>query len=312
MALPDDAWTLVFAFHSIAQVRLVCRRFAPLVPVVLAVRRPRNLRTRNTGEVNQDWDAGEWLRLLTVVRNLGARTVVLRGLRGVAHRVLELVATLLAEDHADSQFVASLDIGGNQLGQSIADIVQLSQSLQLPGAQGLERLDLRFNQLGPEGARLLVPALASLPHLTTLSLCCTGLAPQGAVTLAAELPRFASLTELNLQGNLIGGRGATALLRALPGTPIRLINLRHNQIGTEMRSELANVLHKSFLERIVLADNDIAEFPAGDSTNEFAKLLVGSTVRYINLGQPQAGPGPLTTAIAQLAPKRGIEIAAFE
>jgi len=69
----------------------------------------------------------------------------------------------------------------------------------------LRRLDLRFNDLGPEQAALI-----------------------------AASPRLRKLRELDLGSNAIGGRGLAAIARSPHLTGLRKLYLFHNQLGASL------------------------------------------------------------------------------
>ena len=82
------------------------------------------------------------------------------------------------------------------------------------------QLDLRDNNLDPESAFALAPALAASASLTSLSLAENDLGDYGAEALSIGLKENKSLKILDLSGKgygdgRIGARGATALASAI-------------------------------------------------------------------------------------------------
>src|SRR6185436_15451839 len=92
--------------------------------------------------------------------------------------------------------LSSLVIAYNQIGDEGAQmLVQLA---------GLSTLDIRGNQIGDEGAR----ALAGLTALTSLDVRRNQIGPEGVRALA----KLIGLSSLNVGSNYIGTEGAIALL----------------------------------------------------------------------------------------------------
>ena len=79
----------------------------------------------------------------------------------------------------------------------------------------LRVLDLRMNDLGPEGMAP-VAALLRSSALRKLRLCSNYIGPAGASTLAAGLASAMHLTSLDVSNNALGPEGLAAVVAALP------------------------------------------------------------------------------------------------
>ncbi|MFG2042381.1 gala protein [Dactylosporangium sp. NPDC048998] len=130
---------------------------------------------------------------------------------------------------ARSRPVTRVFLGGNGLGPSAAPL--LGRLLSECGVTGLF---LAANRLGDDGAARLLSELSS--GSTTLGLGGNGLTDAGPV--AARLPlldsldlsRPQSLRVLGAVDNTIGDPGAAVLAEALPGSPLRRLDLRHTGV----------------------------------------------------------------------------------
>ena len=94
------------------------------------------------------------------------------------------------------------------------------------------QLNLSYNKLGPEGAKVLAPALAASASLTSLDVCYNKISGDGASQLSSavlgntkievfnEMPikemRADSLTELDLRKKSIGVEGGMVVAGLLP------------------------------------------------------------------------------------------------
>ena len=110
--------------------------------------------------------------------------------------------------------LTSLDLRFNEIGAEGAQA--------LKGLVNLTSLNLYFNQIGAEGAQ----ALKGLVNLTSLDLRFNEIGAEGAQALKG----LVNLTNLNLDYNQIGAEGAQALKGLVNLTSL---NLRFNQIGAE-------------------------------------------------------------------------------
>ncbi|KAF9157499.1 hypothetical protein BGX20_003917, partial [Mortierella sp. AD010] len=75
----------------------------------------------------------------------------------------------------------------------------------------LVNLNLSYNSIGPNGARVLSDALKASSTLTTLDLYNNSIGDNGAQVLSDALKTNSTLTTLNLEANSIGSNGAQAL-----------------------------------------------------------------------------------------------------
>ncbi len=103
-----------------------------------------------------------------------------------------------------------------------------------PAAEGLEELDLSFNPLGVEGARVLA---RSLPRLGELNLSRTRLGNEGAAILA-ESGLLSRLRALDLSLDQVGPEGGLALAGGERLPLLMKLDLIYNPLGQEAREAL--------------------------------------------------------------------------
>jgi len=129
----------------------------------------------------------------------------------------------------------------------------------LPRCQALTAMDLGWNSVGPEGARVLAPQLPACHVLTTLHLDGNCFGVEGAVALAAQLGGCKALTELSLGSNAFGVEGAAALAAKLSGCcALTALRLAHNDIGREGTNALVTRLCDCHKLRVLdLTGNDL-------------------------------------------------------
>jgi hypothetical protein len=128
-----------------------------------------------------------------------------------------------------------------------ASKISLLLSLLNHPSSKLTSLDLRFNQIGPEGAIALATALQS-EHckLTELNLSGNEIGDEGTIALATALQsEHCKITSLELDNNKIGDDGAIALANALhnPNCTLTSLDIKYNNIGDDGVIALANELH---------------------------------------------------------------------
>ena len=133
----------------------------------------------------------------------------------------------------------TLNLGYNNIGADGARVIVEA----LARNRTLTELDLRFNNIGDAGAGALVEALAGNTTLTTLILWGNHIGDEGASALAAALDGNTTLTTLYLGDNNIGDDGARAIAKTLAGnTTLTELYLWRNYIGDAGVSALAAAL----------------------------------------------------------------------
>lgn len=152
----------------------------------------------------------------TALKKLQLRGEPPMGLRALEQQGLDELLTrwpgLGALEHLT---LTQLEIGPARLGR----VLQL--------ASGLVHLDLRQNDVGPDGAELLA-ASGTAKSLRVLSLLGNALGPRG-VTSLAKAPQLQGLLALDLRRNKLGLDGARALGAAFPD--LRVLDLTGNSLG---------------------------------------------------------------------------------
>jgi Ran GTPase-activating protein (RanGAP) involved in mRNA processing and transport len=179
-------------------------------------------------------------------------------------RTLDLTNTGLTSAGLDALVVALHDrpvpterlyLGGNSLGAEAA--TQLAGLLR---SGRVTELYLAAGRLGDVGAATLAEALTS-GRRAVLGLGGNGIGPAGAQALAThlsglstlDLARPPSAAVLRAEPNQITDVGAFALARALPGSGLRRLDLRHTAVsGRGARELLAAAAQADGLEQLLL------------------------------------------------------------
>ncbi|MGW2706010.1 gala protein [Streptomyces sp. NPDC001340] len=204
-----------------------------------------------------------WLKR-NPVGDEGARALAAMLRRNTTLRTLDLVNTGLTTDGLRALVDALTDrpspverlfLGGNGL---TADAAPLLAALIREA--GVRELYLPANHLGDEGAAILAAA-ADPARPVRLGLGGNGIGPVGARALAdslegieaLDLGRPMSERSLGAPANTTGDEGAHALAAALPGSPLRRLELCHTGLtGRGAKTLLAAVPDSSPLEYVGL------------------------------------------------------------
>ncbi|CAL9604789.1 gala protein [Streptomyces sp. enrichment culture] len=253
----DGARTVAEALrpgHGLRTLYLGCNRVGPAGAAALAARL-----------ADDDTVRALWLKR-NPVGDDGVRALADALRRNTALRTLDLVNTglttaglraLLDALTARERPLERLFLGGNGL---TADAAPLLAALARDA--GVTELYLPANHLRDEGAAVLAAAASAEPARPLhLGLGGNGIGPGGARALAAalhgvealDLGRPRSERSLGAPPNHTGDEGAAALARALPGSPLRTLELRHTGLtGRGAKALLAAVPDDSALEHVGL------------------------------------------------------------
>ncbi|MFD8733307.1 gala protein [Streptomyces sp. NPDC059618] len=204
-----------------------------------------------------------WLKR-NPVGDQGARVLAAMLRRNTALRTLDLVNTGLTTDGLRALCdtltdrpapVERLFLGGNGLTAEAAPLLA-----RLIREAGVRELYLPANHLGDEGAAILAEAVDPTRPVR-LGLGGNGIGPAGARALAdslhgieaLDLGRPLSARSLGAPPNTTGDEGAQALAAALPGSPLRRLELCHTGLtGRGAKTLLAAVPDRSALEYVGL------------------------------------------------------------
>jgi hypothetical protein len=204
-----------------------------------------------------------WLKR-NPVGDAGARTLAEMLRRNTTIRTLDLVNTGLSGEGVRAlldvlterpQPLERLFLGGNGLSADEADLLA---ALIRDGS--VRELYLSANHLGDEGAAVLAGA-ADPSRPVRLGLGGNGIGPDGARALADGLDAIESLDlarppserALGAPPNATGDEGAATLAAALPGSPLRRLDLRRTGItGRGAKTLLARVPDDTRLEYVGL------------------------------------------------------------
>ncbi|MFI9630667.1 gala protein [Streptomyces sp. NPDC052042] len=204
-----------------------------------------------------------WLKR-NPVGDAGVRALAAMLRHNTALRSLDLVNTGLTTDGLGallavlterSRPVERLFLGGNGLGADAAPLLAA-----LVRDAGVRELYLPSNHLGDAGTAVLAAA-ADPARPVRFGLGGNGIGPDGARALAdaldgieaLDLGRPLSERTLGAPPNITGDAGADALAGALPGSPLRRLELRHTGLtGRGAKTLLAAVDSRSHLEYVGL------------------------------------------------------------
>ncbi|GAA2078230.1 gala protein [Actinomadura alba] len=238
--------------HGLETLYLGCNRIGPDGATALAGR------LAGDDTVHALWlkrnpvgDAGVGALAAMLRRNRVIRTLDLVN-TGLTAEGLRALLTVLAER---SRPVERLFLGGNGLGADSAGLLTA-----LIRDAGVRELYLPANHLGDAGAAALAAA-ADPARPVRLGLGGNGIGPEGARALAEaldgiealDLGRPPSERTLGAPPNVTGDAGATLLAAALPGSPLRRLELRHTGLtGRGAKTLLAGVTADTRLEYVGL------------------------------------------------------------
>lgn len=227
---PDGARAIADALaagdHGVRTLYLGCNRIDAAAATALA--------ERLTGD---DQVRALWLKR-NPVGDDGVRAIARMLRRNTSIRTLDLVNTGVTADGLRALLDALLDrprpierlfLGGNGLTADCAAVLA-----RLVADAGVRELYLSANHLGDDGTAALAAA-ADPARPVRLGLGGNGVGPAGARALAdalggieaLDLGRPPSERSLGAPPNRLGDDGVTALAAALPGSPLRKLELRH-------------------------------------------------------------------------------------
>ena len=156
----------------------------------------------------------------------------------------------------------------------------------------LQSLNLRYGQIGSDGAAALAEGLKSCTNLQTLDLYSNNIGSDGATALAKCLKSWTNLQSLNLRYGQIGSDGAAALAEGLKScTNLQTLDLYSNNIGSDGATALTKCLKNcTNLHTLDLDSNNIGS----DGATALAECLKSCTnlqilyLSYNNIGSDGA------------------------
>lgn len=180
-------------------------------------------------------------------------------LTGIAEQAESLTAMIFPEQ------ITALDLSGCRV-----DPLLMGQLATAAWWSGLQRVDLRFNQLQDEGVGILAKvASVGAPHLRQLNLSCNGIGPAGLRELVSSL-LYQRLEDLDLSVNPVGDVGLQILHR---GNPERLFRLNLSRCGITS----AALLRSGFavLEELFIRSNRISDWSGITERSRPLRVLDG-------------------------------------
>lgn len=152
---------------------------------------------------------------------------------------------------------AKLNLADSFIGDEGCDLL----SRHLRDNSGTTTLELRGNNLTPDGIRRLIPAFKGPCTIKNLSLE-WNVVGNGTVAIADLLSLNSSVTSLDLRNNRIGAEGAAALGRLIETNRVlSSLDLRWNDLGTEGGRVILQALQTAprTIDRIELSGNKIPD-----------------------------------------------------
>ena len=158
------------------------------------------------------------------------------GCNGIGEQGAAHLASVLRYNYT----LQDLRMGNNQIG--VVGALVLIEELTSNNTT-LERLDLDWNELGPEGVQAFAETLHHNSKLSYVNLSGNRIGSEGVVALAESLRYNSTLQELALKHNYIDDVGAFALTMALgrPSCAIKTINWQDNSFTEEGLASLQRI-----------------------------------------------------------------------
>ena len=163
--------------------------------------------------------------------------------------------------------------------QSEVSLNKLRNSLA--GAQGTPVLNLADAFIGDAGCELVAQFLRENPGTTTVELRGNNIGPEGAAYLATALSGQTSVRNLSLEWNAIGN-GLDPLMEALTiNSKLEALDLRNNRIGPEGATYISRMLQANkSINKLDLRWNEIG---ASGANELLAGLRVNTSIKQIEL-----------------------------
>ena len=193
--------------------------------------------------------------------------------------------SLLASHLHCCRFLNSINLRFVNMGPQGAAI--LAQAL--PEVEHLTYLDISYNNLGGEGCESLTKhAIPYCSKLSYFDISQNGIGISGGISLAKVLPDSPHLTYLNLRYNHIGGSGAESLSKALLRGCFKLsvIDVGKNDIGPDGGLALVNTCHQRWRERRVVTQLFDLEYNPIGSTTYYALSKLNKHYNDVNVSHP--------------------------
>jgi Ran GTPase-activating protein (RanGAP) involved in mRNA processing and transport len=184
-------------------------------------------------------------------------------------------AKTIAEALKHNTILTNLHLGNNQISHEseneMFDYITRNKFLNSKKFKQLQNndpslisFDLRNNQIGPEGARMLVEALKCNTVLVSLNFWHNQISYEATKILVEALKHNTTLVSLEFWGNQIDPEGTKVISEVLKhNTTLTNLDLGNNQIGSEGAKAIAEALeHNTTLIELNLDDNEIGYHPA--------------------------------------------------
>jgi len=138
----------------------------------------------------------------------------------------------------------------------------------------LTRLDIGYNSIGSEGAKVIAEALCRNSSLTQLNLEYNNIGSEGAKVIAEALCRNSSLTQLDISLNNIGSEGAKVIAESLGRFSTENLPDGEPERSEGRRAKRVTLCRNSSLTQLNLWNNNI-----GSEEKNIIKALISNIMR---------------------------------
>ncbi|RMZ94227.1 leucine-rich repeat-containing 34-like isoform X1 [Brachionus plicatilis] len=148
-------------------------------------------------------------------------------------------------------------------------------------------LDLRFNNLGDEGATWIAKLISENSTLKFLNLMCNEIGPDGAEQIALALQKNTSIVYLNLNGNKIGNKGGMCMAQMLQvNTTLQYLDIGETDLKIESLIALATILNYNRTLKSLNVSRPVPQFQFANWMDEIAQhfanmLKVNQTLKQL-------------------------------
>ncbi|XP_066933574.1 leucine-rich repeat-containing protein 34-like [Clytia hemisphaerica] len=158
-------------------------------------------------------------------------------------------------------------------------------SMLFTGNTYLVGIDLGYNLITDEGAKLIGKLLEETPSLETLILSYNDIGVSGATVIAKGIQMNETLTCLKMDGNKFGRVGGLAIAGALQvNTTLEELDITNTEQDTQSLIALATVLKSNCHLKKLVIGRPLLHSKQEDTTIHFARLLeVNRSIKEIHL-----------------------------
>ncbi|XP_077998347.1 leucine-rich repeat-containing protein 34-like isoform X1 [Glandiceps talaboti] len=149
----------------------------------------------------------------------------------------------------------------------------------------VQSIDMRYNDIGDEGAKHIAKLLEETIMLRSLNLMCNNIGPEGGRAIATALQTNETLVSLKMNGNKIGNKGGMAFAGILQvNTTLEELDLGDTDQATESVIAFATVLNQNKSIRHFNCNRPLLFSHQEETTVHMARMLkVNKTLKELHL-----------------------------